>query len=669
MLSSLTANTACSENKRSNTIQLENTYKDVMNENLVKINSAHVAKEIGADKYSWSISNYFNYFYSHKLLISIFAFISFSLAFTFFFNKEYNTKISYIINTNQSFQSNILASGFIGKSDNNVFTNLVERSYNHAKSRRFVKQLSAKVLESKNESYIYQLVSKDFQESGSLNDIENENLLIITDFLEKRISVKLKDENQIVFSITTKDSLLTESVQKLINDNAKDILTAEPLTEVVNASNILSNQLSATKKKLEQLDDEKITIQESINSIDPLSLAGKFANIESNIEKELYNERSALSTFRDGVRKALQQLRVYPNDYSTRERLNSLHLERENSKSKIKSLESSLLRLKKDTKDIPKMVTKIEKIKREQEILVRTALNFTEKESLAAISIQKIRESISLLSAEENIKSSKSSILIIKAILVTVIMLGLIFTGIYYKQEFFPVIMTRDEFERTQIPVSTAFSSFSEKQAETDLLITVNNVAQKKVSEEIKNSKLISFMNAGKTKDSELAINMLLKKMLSENKSVFILNFNLSSKQRRIFRELAQNHPEKFNFQNINENFSNKSILNIDKIKEKVQSEIKYDHIVLNLINVSSIANKALIASISQNVYAFATLNKTRYSQINNFVKLYNVLSIRSYSSIKLILTRSKSGDNISSFLNEQINQSGMKNENNSKAS
>lgn len=639
-----------------------------MKKNLVKINSAFTATEIAPKKYTWSISNYLSYFYAHKIIICISAIISFSLAFTFFFNKQYNTKISYIVNTNQSFQSNILASSLLGKGDNSVFSNLVERSYNHSKSRRFNKQLASVVLKNRKNSYIFQYIKNELDFDQSFYEMQNEYLLELTDFFEDKINVKLKDENQIVFSITTKDSRLTESIQQLINSRAKEILTKEPLKEVTSASLILKNQLKETQRKLNSLDIKKIEIQNKVRSINPRNLALKLSSLEVEMEKKIFNQKSSLSSINSKLKQLEQEFRRNPYDYSLRDETLKTRKEKLEIASKLSSLDKSLKKLKTKSKHIPKTLSNIQKIEREQEILLKTTLKFTEKESLAAISIQKIKDSISLLSAEENINSSNDKVLIIKAIAITVFMLILVLTSIYYKQAFFPSIMTREEFEKTLIPVSTAFSPFKWRQRDNGMLITINNVSRDRITEEIKGLKTISFMNSGSTYDSEKSLNSIIKKLVMQGQKVYVLNFNITARQRRFFRSLAKKNPTAFIFKNINESMNNKSILNVDKIQEELNSKEEYDHFVLNITNIESMANKALIANISDKTYAFATLNKTKYAQMNNLVKLYNILSTRSQIDLNLILTRSKSGDNISSFLNKKIKDNGQHNENQSKA-
>lgn len=616
------------------------------------------AQKIKASRYDWSIPGYYQYFLNYKKSILLIAFISFAISFTFFFSKSYNTKISYNINTNQSFESNILASTFLQKSDNNVFSNLVERSYNYAKSRHFLKELSFEVLKDPENSYIYQKAI--FQKSiitffnGHESYGLSEKVLLLTDFLESKISVQLKNENQIFFSITTKDPLLTESIQKHINDNAKKLLIKDPLKEVKKASGIISRELMLATKRLKGIDEKRILIQKKYNTLNPKGLAKSYADLEANLSKDYIAQKSKLDGISNKILDIKDRLLSFENDYSLQQELSDLQEDELELKSKIDSLDKSINDIKTKAKDLPTIMTNLKTIERDEQIQLKTILKLTEQKSLANISIQKIESSISLLFADENIKSSSNIILIIKTLTISSIFCVLFLSMLYYKQSYLPVIFSNEEVEGTKIPIATTFSNFDKKMKNNGHVISSNILATKALTENISHKSTTSFIDIGNTEDSNEIVKSIIAELIDSNKTVYLLGFNFEKNTKNQLKSF--NKSKSFAHNNIVEKLNHKSVLNIDKIRSILASQKDYDYILIDSTKLKSSANKALIASISDNTFALCAINETRYSQLNNFVKLYNLISNKVKSKISIIITKTKTSESITSYLNKNIN-------------
>jgi hypothetical protein len=608
--------------------------------------------------------SYIKYFLNYKILIFATFIITATTSFLFFNNKSYNAKVAFTVGTKQSFTSNLLMGSFAGvKQSSGSFNNLVNRLYNLASSQYFFRGLTLKARNEKQFSYIEKIAMHNQSLLRQLFEKKEEYLtdeMIVshmTDFLSKTTYVRLKDENQLILSTTTKNKKLTSLIQQLIKKYAKDILTKEPINEAKKAYEIVKQKVADIESKISLIDQKKVEIQQNYSTLDPEEATKRYAELRILVQKELITKEAKYKTDNKLIKKLKNSLRMSPfADYETRERIVKLQRQVEGLKSEITASKKSLADIEAQNKFLPTIILQIDQLNREQDTLLKELYRLNEQKNVADISTQKIQEAMMLRSIDESIKSPGFGSIIGKTIITAIAFTFFCLVSLYYMQTFIPTLFSKEELELSGINVAASFSYFLSKKNKTRGMgeVSVDNLAiDDFVKKNILTTKRISFTSIDNDSDGWNIIYLTIKRLIEEKKSIYLLNFNLSLSEKRDLDRLQKYTFGSFRYDNVKNAGSTKFILDESKLNLNLNIVDSCDYIIVNGSRLKSIPNKAVVLSLCDSNYVFTTLFKSKLSNVNNFINFYNIVTQKIKGSIELLVTNSSPNDNIGSYIKQ----------------
>ena len=611
---------------------------------------------------SWE--NILRYFLEYKTALVATSVLIPILLFSLFQNRVYKATVGFKIEPGQDLTSNILSDSILGiRSNKNSLDNIPERALAKASSMSFYQELTDIVISEQEYDFIkfklgeerkgwVEFVKKKLLGKIQLSGQEQIHSRI-SEQLEQVITVKKKGENNILFTVGTKNIGLTKDIQKLIKDQSAKLLVKDPLAEAKGALKIIEDSESAIFEELDNLDSRILNLQSEFKTLIPQELPARYSSMRLEIEKGILKN----VTQERQLQKKIKQLTIKSKkdqtfDYSIEKEKEELLKELTGLKAGTKHLTRSLATLESEYKELPEFSSKIEKYTLRKKILLEKLNKLTEQISLAKISYEKVKTSITNLNTNEKIQVTSTLKILVKTLIVSLTLIGMLIAGLYYKQSLFPVLMSKNQLVLPENSLAVTIPKISSRR---DSHITDNHprkiALENFYNAQISSLKWISITSISKNPNMGIEVKSLLEIMLARGKKVILIKLDEANFEKKHVKRLKKAYAKDFEFIELNSKSYKNEFPNKRAIRKVMNSHAESDHLVVLTDNLDASPDGLIMSQMVEKAFIFAEMFKTTEKNIKKFNKRKAELASQLKNKFHYVLTNAQTYDDLNSFI------------------
>lgn len=632
------------------------------------------------DKNNIGLDSYLRYFLEYKRIILVFSCLSFLFIAAIFQNKDYKVKMGFKVEAGQDLTSNILSESLLGvKSSKNSLGNITERAFVKAQSVSFYEELAKATLSEEKFGYIkYKLgeerkgwVEFAKEQFFSKPHDEHEEYLLnrVSEHLEKIITVNKKADSNLFFNIKTKNKKLTKEVLDLVKLKAGEILIKDPLTEAYGALKILEETEVKIFRELDSLSEKALDLQKQHGTLSPEELPQRYSSMRFEMEKgileNLIQEKAILGKLSKLNRDKNNELAGY--DFEAKKRQESLKQDLAATKNTGNFLVKELNELDSNFKDLPLFSAEVEKIHLRKKILMEKIQKLTEQISLAKISYEKVKSSLSNLNLSERIEQTGTLKILTKTIVTGLTLITLFLALLYYKQSLFPLLLRKEDLEQNQLKLAAIFPKKNKRIAHMGESLHSDPRAMAMgafYQQHIKGSRWFALAPICANSDFAEEFHELAGHLIGRGHKVCLYNLSsMDSKSKRLFRKMESAAPELFTFKTEQACDGQKRLANKKRIRKFLNSRPNDELVFIWSPNLEKSPNTLIISQITDKTFVNAKLFTSSASSIRNLLKQHARLPSQLREKFAFTLSNANPYDDINTFI-PNSNASGDDNEN-----
>lgn len=623
------------------------------------------------DKHEIGWDSYLRYFLEYKAYIASLVFVSMVLVVFVFQNKDYSAKAGFKIEAGQDLTSNILSDSLMGvRPSQNSLSDISERAYIKAQSASFYEELAREVLSSTDFGYIrfklgeerkdwVEFIKKTlFSHEPKANEEYIRNR--IAEHLDNTIRVDKGGDNNLFFTIVSKNKELTKEILVLLKTKAASILIKHPLREAASALKILEQTEQNIYEQLDSLGSEILVLQKRHNTLIPEELPERYSNLRFEVEKGVLENLVAQKTLAGKLAKlrssyvGSSSAALGARDYDLQKETDLAQKELASLKAAGDTLKNKLADLNKDFKDLPVFSSKIEKIQLRKSILLEKLRKLTEQLSLAKISLEKVRSAISDLKLNERVQKTGTIKLMAKSLFLFGAVLTGFFALLYYKQSLMPVLMRKADLDQVGIPVAATFPKNSLDSGSQDMFSSSHPRAaaiKEFYHRHVNGHRWLLFASVGKERGQQREILDLAAFALARGRKVCVYSLNSKSFGKRRFKKLLSRYPETFSFEEQEKSKRGAVLANKKTTRKFLNSRPSDELVFVCAPNFSSSPNALILSQTVDKVFVMAKLFQTSASSIRKLLKRHNSLASALGEKFLFVLGNALPYDDINTYI------------------
>ena len=612
---------------------------------------------------SWEhIARYFLEYKSTILTVSILTpFLLFSL----FQNRLYKSQVGFKIEPGQDLTSNILSDSLLGiRPNKNSLDNIPERALITARSTSFYQELSDIVIEHRDHKHIKFKLGEErkgwveFLKKKLLGKIEvdgKERLHSrISEQLEQVVKVKKEGESNIIFTVATKNLKLTKDIQNLIKRNASELMVKDPLEEARSALQIIENSEASIFKELDELDARILRLQSEFKTLIPQELPARYSSMRLEIEKGILSNKTKERQLQQSIQRLVKlEKQADALDYSVLRRKEEKVSELASLIAATKHLKSSLTALELDYKELPEFSSKIEKYTLRKKILLEKLNKLTEQISLAKISYEKVKTSITDLNVSEKVQVTSTVKIIAKTAVVSLVVVGLLLSALYYKQSLFPILMSKEQLVLPKNLLAATMPKLRTKRRNGKSLgihprtMALDNLYKT----QLQNLKWISLCALSKNSNVSEEVEGILESILSKGKSVTLIILDGAKLKKSAVRRVINNYATSLNVVYLKSKSDKYEFPNIKLLRKTLNYHNQSDYQIVLTHDLETSPDGLIMSQVVERSFILAQLFHSTEKSVKRFNQRKSELAGQLRDKFTYILTNAITYDDIKTFI------------------
>lgn len=612
---------------------------------------------------SWEhIARYFLEYKSTILTVSILTpFLLFSL----FQNRLYKSQVGFKIEPGQDLTSNILSDSLLGiRPNKNSLDNIPERALITARSTSFYQELSDIVIEHRDHKHIKFKLGEErkgwveFLKKKLLGKIEvdgKERLHSrISEQLEQVVKVKKEGESNIIFTVATKNLKLTKDIQNLIKRNASELMVKDPLEEARSALQIIENSEASIFKELDELDASILKLQSEFKTLIPQELPARYSSMRLEIEKGILSNKTKERQLQQSIQRLVKlEKQADALDYSVLRRKEEKVSELASLIAATKHLKSSLTALELDYKELPEFSSKIEKYTLRKKILLEKLNKLTEQISLAKISYEKVKTSITDLNVSEKVQVTSTVKIIAKTAVVSLFVVGLLLSALYYKQSLFPILMSKEQLVLPKNLLAATMPKLRTKRRNGKSLgihprtMALDNLYKT----QLQNLKWISLCALSKNSNVSEEVEGILESILSKGKSVTLIILDGAKLKKSAVRRVINNYATSLNVVYLKSKSDKYEFPNIKLLRKTLNNHNQSDYQIVLTHDLETSPDGLIMSQVVERSFILAQLFHSTEKSVKRFNQRKSELAGQLRDKFTYILTNAITYDDIRTFI------------------
>ncbi|MCO4755231.1 MAG: hypothetical protein KC478_12170, partial [Bacteriovoracaceae bacterium] len=325
-------------------------------------------------------------------------------------------------------------------------------------------------------------------------------------------------------------------------------------------------------------------------------------------------------------------------------------------------LNKKLKNLEKEYSGLPLFSSKIEKYSLRKKILLEKLNKLSEQISMAKLSYEKVKSSLSHLNANEKLQVTSTLKIIVKTIIVSLGLLGGLLAFLYYKQSLFPVLMRKAQLGKFSKDVATTLSKgpsntndFHEWTQTHPRAVALQNFYHK----QIKTYKWIGLVSLSKSEGAQKDISDILRHALQRGKQVVMIISDDGEFSSKEAKALKKSFPNTFKYIFTRTKTSSGDLVNKKMIRKILNANSEVDHIFVVSKNLNSSPDGIILSQLTHQTFVFAKLFATTERAIQKFINRRETLPKQLQGKFSFVLTNASAYDDINTFIGPQFNKTG----------
>ena len=277
----------------------------------------------------------------------------------------------------------------------------------------------------------------------------------------------------------------------------------------------------------------------------------------------------------------------------------------------------------------------------------------TEQISLAKISYEKVKTSITDLNVSEKVQVTSTVKIIAKTAVVSLFVVGLLLSALYYKQSLFPILMSKEQLVLPKNLLAATMPKLRTKRRNGKSLgihprtMALDNLYKT----QLQNLKWISLCALSKNSNVSEEVEGILESILSKGKSVTLIILDGAKLKKSAVRRVINNYATSLNVVYLKSKSDKYEFPNIKLLRKTLNNHNQSDYQIVLTHDLETSPDGLIMSQVVERSFILAQLFHSTEKSVKRFNQRKSELAGQLRDKFTYILTNAITYDDIKTFI------------------